>query len=159
VPHLSGSILAARQPAAGQPSVEVEHDLVLSALDHQEAYLIGLSHWLLWVLGVTDIAFVRAEGVNVSPEQRQRGIESALAEVASPQGRVKNGTWSDRLGVLKAKIGRAEVTYRRSKRWRPGRSPASPVDLKPILSSTRHENLLSGRHSAMILQCGNTCVK
>ncbi len=49
VPHLSGSILAARQPAAGQPSVEVEHDLVLSALDHQEAYLIGLSHWLLWV--------------------------------------------------------------------------------------------------------------
>jgi len=27
----SGSILAARQPAAGQPSVEVEHDLVLSA--------------------------------------------------------------------------------------------------------------------------------
>ena len=31
VPHLSGSILAARQPAAGQPSAEVEHDLVLSA--------------------------------------------------------------------------------------------------------------------------------
>ncbi|HUZ92323.1 MAG TPA: FMN-dependent NADH-azoreductase [Methylocella sp.] len=31
VPHLSGSTLAARQPAAGQPSAEVEHDLVLSA--------------------------------------------------------------------------------------------------------------------------------
>jgi len=154
VPHLSGSILAARQSAAGQPSVEVEHDLMLSAkaldeflaadivvigapmynfgipsqlkawidclavsgktfrytetgveglaggkrviiassrgglyagsspmasLDHQEAYLSGFFGFL----GVADIAFVRAEGVNISPEQRQRGIESALAEVAS----------------------------------------------------------------------------
>ena len=154
MPHLSGSILAARQPAAGQPSAEVEHDLVLSAkaldeflaadivvigapmynfgvpsqlkawidclavsgktfrytetgveglasgkrviiassrggfyagsspmasLDHQEAYLSGFFGFL----GVTDIAFVRAEGVNISPEQRQRGIESALAEVAA----------------------------------------------------------------------------
>jgi FMN-dependent NADH-azoreductase len=154
VPHLSGSILAARQPAAGQPSVEVEHDLVLSAkaldeflaadivvigapmynfgvpsqlkawidclavsgktfrytetgveglaggkrviiassrggfyagsspmasLDHQEAYLGGFFGFL----GITDIACVRAEGVNISPEQRQRGIESALAEVAA----------------------------------------------------------------------------
>ncbi len=154
VPHLSGSILAARQPAAGQPSAEVEHDLVLSAkaldeflaadivvigapmynfgvpsqlkawidclavsgktfrytetgveglaggkrvviassrggfyagsspmasLDHREAYLSGFFGFL----GVTDIAFVRAEGVNISPEQRQRGIDSALAEVAA----------------------------------------------------------------------------
>jgi FMN-dependent NADH-azoreductase len=153
VPHLSGSILAARQPAAGQPSAEVEHDLVLSAkaldeflaadivvigapmynfgvpsqlkawidclavsgktfrytetgveglaggkrviiassrggfyagsspmasLDHQEAYLTGFGF-----LGVTDIAFVGAEGVNISPEQRQRGIDPALAEVAA----------------------------------------------------------------------------
>jgi FMN-dependent NADH-azoreductase len=31
VPHLSGSTLAARQPAAGQPTADVEHDLVLSA--------------------------------------------------------------------------------------------------------------------------------
>jgi FMN-dependent NADH-azoreductase len=30
VPHLSGSTLAARQPAAGQPSADVGHDLVLS---------------------------------------------------------------------------------------------------------------------------------
>jgi FMN-dependent NADH-azoreductase len=29
VPHLSGSAFAARQPAAGQPSADVEHDLVL----------------------------------------------------------------------------------------------------------------------------------
>ena len=154
VPHLSGSILAARQPAAGQPSAAVNHDFVLSAkvldeflaadivvigapmynfgvpsqlkawidclavsgktfrytetgveglaggkrviiassrggfytgsspiasLDHQEAYLTGFFGFL----GVTDIALVRAEGVNVSPEQRQRGIESALAEVAA----------------------------------------------------------------------------
>src|ERR1700730_9120874 len=31
VPHLSRSTLAARQPAAGQPTADVEHDLVLSA--------------------------------------------------------------------------------------------------------------------------------
>jgi FMN-dependent NADH-azoreductase len=31
VPHLSGSILAARQPAARQPSAAVDHDFVLSA--------------------------------------------------------------------------------------------------------------------------------
>jgi FMN-dependent NADH-azoreductase len=31
VPHLSGSTLTARQPAAGQPTADVEHDLVLSA--------------------------------------------------------------------------------------------------------------------------------
>jgi FMN-dependent NADH-azoreductase len=31
VPHLSGSTFAARQPAAGQPTADVEHDLVLSA--------------------------------------------------------------------------------------------------------------------------------
>ena len=31
VPHLSGSTLAARQPAAGQPTADVGHDLVLSA--------------------------------------------------------------------------------------------------------------------------------
>ena len=51
----------------------------IASLDHQEAYLTGFFGFL----GVTDIAFVRAEGVNVSPEQRQRGIESALAEVAA----------------------------------------------------------------------------
>lgn len=154
VPHLSGSILVARQPAALQPSADVERDLVLSAkvldeffaanivvigapmynfgvpsqlkawidclavsgktfrytetgveglsggkrviiassrggfysgsspmasLDHQEAFLEGFFGFI----GITGIAFVRAEGVNISPEHRQRGLESALAEVAA----------------------------------------------------------------------------
>jgi len=51
----------------------------MASLDHQEAYLSGFFGFL----GVTDIAFVRAEGVNISPEQCRRGIESALAEVAA----------------------------------------------------------------------------
>ena len=51
----------------------------MASLDHQEAYLSGFFGFI----GVADIAFVRAEGVNVSPEQRQRGIDSALAEVAA----------------------------------------------------------------------------
>jgi len=154
VPHLTGVLIAARQPGAQQPSADVDQDLLLGAkvlheflaadivvvgapmynfgvpsqlkawidnlavsgktfryiatgvvglaggkrmiiassrggfyagsspvasLDHQEAYLSGFFGFL----GVTDIAFVRAEGVNVSPEQRQRGLDSALAEVAA----------------------------------------------------------------------------
>jgi FMN-dependent NADH-azoreductase len=40
-------------------------------------------------LGVTDISFVRAAGVNYGPEQRQQSLESALAEVATLKGVVK----------------------------------------------------------------------
>ena len=51
----------------------------MAAFDHQESYLARF----LDLIGVTDISFLRVEGVNVSPEQRQRGLESALAEVAA----------------------------------------------------------------------------
>ena len=78
----------------------------MASLDHQEAYLTGFFGFI----GVADIAFVRAEGVNVSPEQRQRGIELGTGRGRGPRGCVKNGTWSDRLGVLKANTGQAEVT-------------------------------------------------
>jgi FMN-dependent NADH-azoreductase len=47
--------------------------------DHQESYLTGFFGFL----GVSDIAFVRAEGVNLGAEQRARALESALAEVAT----------------------------------------------------------------------------
>jgi FMN-dependent NADH-azoreductase len=50
-----------------------------AVLDHQESYLTGFFGFI----GVSDIAFVRAEGVNLGPEQRQRSLESALAEVAT----------------------------------------------------------------------------
>ncbi len=49
-----------------------------SFLDHQESYLRGI----LGFLGITDLTFVRAEGLNVSADQRQAAIEAATAEVA-----------------------------------------------------------------------------
>ena len=51
----------------------------MAALDYQETYLGGMFGFL----GVTDISFVRAEGINFGPEQRQRSLEAALAEVAT----------------------------------------------------------------------------
>lgn len=49
----------------------------LAGLDHQEAYL----RTVLGFLGVTDVEFVRAEGVAISPESRQKAIESAEAAI------------------------------------------------------------------------------
>jgi FMN-dependent NADH-azoreductase len=47
-------------------------------LDHQESYLRGI----LGFLGITDLTFVRAEGLNISADQRRAAIEAATAEVA-----------------------------------------------------------------------------
>ena len=44
-----------------------------AALDHQETYLRALFGFL----GVTDIAFVRAEGVAMGPEAREKAFETA----------------------------------------------------------------------------------
>ena len=49
-----------------------------AALDHQESYL----RELFGFLGITDVTFVRAEGVNISPDQRQAAISAAAAEAA-----------------------------------------------------------------------------
>jgi len=46
-------------------------------LDHQETYLRGVFGFF----GVTDIRFIRAEGVALGDEQRQRAIDSATAEI------------------------------------------------------------------------------
>jgi FMN-dependent NADH-azoreductase len=46
--------------------------------DHQESYL----RTLFGFLGVTDIRFLRAEGVNVSPEQKDKAIAEAKGNVA-----------------------------------------------------------------------------
>jgi FMN-dependent NADH-azoreductase len=50
----------------------------MAFMDHQETFLAGFFGFV----GITDITFVRAEGVNTGPEQRQRALESALAEIA-----------------------------------------------------------------------------
>lgn len=49
-----------------------------AALDHQESYLRGVFAFL----GITELTFVRAEGVNISPQQRQAAISAATAEAA-----------------------------------------------------------------------------
>jgi FMN-dependent NADH-azoreductase len=48
-----------------------------ASLDHQESYLRGVFGFF----GITDVTFIRAEGVNVGPEQRKAAIDSATAEV------------------------------------------------------------------------------
>jgi len=47
-----------------------------ASFDHQETYLRGVFAFL----GITDITFIRAEGVNVGPDQRKAAIEAATAE-------------------------------------------------------------------------------
>ncbi|HTX05367.1 MAG TPA: FMN-dependent NADH-azoreductase [Steroidobacteraceae bacterium] len=54
-------------------------DTPAASLDHQESYLRGIFGFF----GITDIAFVRAEGLNVSAQQRESAIAAATAEVAS----------------------------------------------------------------------------
>ncbi|AXL53688.1 FMN-dependent NADH-azoreductase [Paraburkholderia caffeinilytica] len=51
----------------------------MAVLDHQESYLTGFFRFI----GVTNIEFIRAEGVNYGAESRQRAIDAALAEAAT----------------------------------------------------------------------------
>ncbi len=53
-------------------------DTPLASLDHQETYLRGIFGFF----GITDITFVRAEGVNVSEDQRRASVAAARAEAA-----------------------------------------------------------------------------
>jgi len=48
-----------------------------SFLDHQESYLKGLFGFL----GVTDVTFIRAEGVNIGPDQRAKALADARSEI------------------------------------------------------------------------------
>jgi len=48
-----------------------------AALDHQESYLRGVFGFL----GITDVSFIRAEGVAVSPEARANALAGARAEI------------------------------------------------------------------------------
>jgi FMN-dependent NADH-azoreductase len=49
----------------------------LAFLDHQETYLRGVFGFF----GITDVIFIRAEGVNVGPGQGAQSIEAARAEI------------------------------------------------------------------------------
>ena len=47
-----------------------------AALEHQDSYLSAVFSFL----GITDVTFVRAEGVNIGPAQRQAALAAASAE-------------------------------------------------------------------------------
>ncbi|MCX4149951.1 MULTISPECIES: FMN-dependent NADH-azoreductase [Paraburkholderia] len=51
----------------------------IAAMDHQEPFLKSFFSFI----GVTDITFVRAEGVSIGPEQRQQALDSALVAAAA----------------------------------------------------------------------------
>jgi FMN-dependent NADH-azoreductase len=53
-------------------------DTPAAFLDHQESYLRGIFGFF----GITDVTFIRAEGVNLGPDQRTKSIEAAKAEAA-----------------------------------------------------------------------------
>jgi FMN-dependent NADH-azoreductase len=46
-----------------------------AAMDHQEAYLKAV----LDFIGVTDVSYIRAEGIAISPEKRREAIAGAEA--------------------------------------------------------------------------------
>jgi FMN-dependent NADH-azoreductase len=52
-------------------------DSAAAGLDFQEAYLRGV----LGFIGVTDIEFIRAEGLNMGPEQRAQSLLAAHREI------------------------------------------------------------------------------
>jgi FMN-dependent NADH-azoreductase len=50
----------------------------MAFMDHQETFLTSFFGFI----GISDAAFVRAEGVGLGPEQRKLALETALADVS-----------------------------------------------------------------------------
>ncbi len=50
----------------------------VSAMDHQETYLTSVFAFI----GITDVEFVRAEGLSISPESKDAAIAAARKEIA-----------------------------------------------------------------------------
>jgi FMN-dependent NADH-azoreductase len=50
-----------------------------AAMDHQEAYLKAV----LDFIGVTDVSYIRAEGIAISPEKRREAIAGAERDIAA----------------------------------------------------------------------------
>jgi len=49
--------------------------------EHVEGYLRDIFAFV----GITEVSFVRAEGLAISPESRQKGLDTALAAIPAPQ--------------------------------------------------------------------------
>jgi FMN-dependent NADH-azoreductase len=52
-------------------------DTASASLDHQESYLRGVFGFL----GISDLTFIRAEGVAVSPDQRTKSLDAAKSAI------------------------------------------------------------------------------
>src|SRR5947207_1850418 len=77
--ELTRSITA--QWLATHPDTQVESlDLALAGLDHQESYL----RTVFGFFGVTDVRFVRAEGVAMGPEAREQALKTAVTSIKAP---------------------------------------------------------------------------
>ena len=53
-------------------------DTAMAAFDYQEKYLRAVFNFF----GVTDVTFVRAEGIAIGEEQRNQALAAAHAEIA-----------------------------------------------------------------------------
>lgn len=62
-------------------------DTSASALEHQESHLTGVFTFV----GITDIRIVRAEGLNLGPDQRQAALNQALAGIVETVDRDLTG--------------------------------------------------------------------
>lgn len=49
------------------------------ALDHQESYLKAI----LGLVGLTNVKFIRAEGVNISPEMKEQAVKQAKLDIST----------------------------------------------------------------------------
>ena len=76
IPHLGEEVLSMRGLNPGEPTPEIRHALAISAavLDEYLSAVFGF-------FGITDIRFVRAEGVNISPENREQSIAAAERDI------------------------------------------------------------------------------
>jgi FMN-dependent NADH-azoreductase len=54
-------------------------DSGMNAFEHQESHLRAVFTFL----GITEVTFVLAEGVNISPEQKAQSLEKAAGEIAA----------------------------------------------------------------------------
>jgi FMN-dependent NADH-azoreductase len=50
----------------------------MAAMEHQESYLSSFFGFV----GISKLEFIRAEGIAMGPEQRQRSLDAALAQAA-----------------------------------------------------------------------------
>jgi FMN-dependent NADH-azoreductase len=59
-------------------------DTPIAFLDHQETYLRNIFSFF----GIDDVTFIRAEGIALGPDQREKAVAAALNEIAASEARI-----------------------------------------------------------------------